>query len=82
VGQQGWIPRTLRAALWLAAVALAALALAACGDDDDDGGGGGGSGASGQGTELDLQTEGQLTIGAEFPVKGFVELPIDDPKGT
>ena len=72
----------LRAALWLAAVALAALALAACGDDDDDdGGGGGGSGASGQATELDLQTEGQLTIGAEFPVKGFVELPIDDPKG-
>jgi polar amino acid transport system substrate-binding protein len=74
-----------RAALWLAAVLLAALALAACGDDDDDGGSGGGSGGGGDGgaqqADLDLQTEGQLTIGAEFPVKGFVELPIDDPKG-
>ena len=75
-----------RAALWLAAVLLAALALAACGDDDDDGGNGGGSGDGGGGgaaqqADLDLQTEGQLTIGAEFPVKGFVELPIDDPKG-
>jgi polar amino acid transport system substrate-binding protein len=74
-----------RAALWLAAVLLAALALAACGDDDDDGGSGGGSGGDGGGgaqeADLDLQTEGQLTIGAEFPVKGFVELPIDDPKG-
>ena len=62
---------------------LAALALAACGDDDDgDGGnGGGGGGGGGQAAELDLHTEGQLTIGAEFPVKGFVELPIDDPKG-
>jgi polar amino acid transport system substrate-binding protein len=69
--------------VWLAAVVLAALALAACGDDDDgDGGNGGGGGATGgQAAELDLHTEGQLTIGAEFPVKGFVELPIDDPKG-
>jgi polar amino acid transport system substrate-binding protein len=83
VGERGWTVQTLRAALWLVAVALAALALAACGDDDDDGGngGGGGGGASGQAAELDLQTEGQLTVGAEFPVKGFVELPIDDPKG-
>jgi polar amino acid transport system substrate-binding protein len=83
VGQRGWTLRTSRAALWLVAVLLAALALAACGDDDDDGGNGGGSGgaASGQAAELDLHTEGQLTIGAEFPVKGFVELPIDDPKG-
>jgi polar amino acid transport system substrate-binding protein len=82
VGELGWTVRTLRAALWLIAVALAALALAACGDDDDDGGnGGGGGGGSGQAAELDLQTEGQLTVGAEFPVKGFVELPIDDPKG-
>jgi polar amino acid transport system substrate-binding protein len=71
-----------RAALWLAAVLLAALALAACGDDDDGGnGGGGGGGGSSQQAELDLHTEGQLTVGAEFPVKGFVELPIDDPKG-
>lgn len=82
MGELGWTVRTLRAALWLVAVALAALALAACGDDDDDGGnGGGGGGGSGQAAELDLQTEGQLTVGAEFPVKGFVELPIDDPKG-
>jgi polar amino acid transport system substrate-binding protein len=74
-----------RAALWLAAVLLAALALAACGDDDDDGSNGGGAGGGGDGgaqqADLNLQTEGQLTIGAEFPVKGFVELPIDDPKG-
>jgi polar amino acid transport system substrate-binding protein len=71
-----------KAALWLAAVLLAALALAACGDDDDDsGGGGGGGGGASQGSDLELQTEGQMTVGAEFPVKGFVELPIDDPKG-
>jgi polar amino acid transport system substrate-binding protein len=72
-----------KAALWLAAVLLAALALAACGDDDDDGGdsGGGGGGGSQQAADLDLHTDGQLTVGAEFPVKGFVELPIDDPKG-
>ena len=75
-----------RAALWLAAVLLAALALAACGDDDDDGGSGGGSGSGGGGgasqqADLELHTEGQLTIGAEFPVKGFLELPIDNPKG-
>jgi polar amino acid transport system substrate-binding protein len=82
VGQRGWTLRTSRAALWLVAVLLAALALAACGDDDDGGNGGGSGGAaSGQAAELDLHTEGQLTIGAEFPVKGFVELPIDDPKG-
>jgi polar amino acid transport system substrate-binding protein len=72
----------VRAALWLAAVLLTAVALAACGDDDDDGGNGGaGGGGGGQTAELDLHTDGQLTIGAEFPVKGFVELPIDDPKG-
>jgi polar amino acid transport system substrate-binding protein len=72
----------VRAALWLAAVLLTAVALAACGDDDDDGGNGGnGGGGGGQAAELDLHTDGQLTIGAEFPVKGFVELPIDDPKG-
>jgi polar amino acid transport system substrate-binding protein len=82
VGQRGRTPRTFRTALWLAAVVLAALAFAACGDDDDGGnGGGGGGGASEQGADLNLHTDGQLTIGAEFPVKGFVELPIDDPKG-
>jgi polar amino acid transport system substrate-binding protein len=69
--------------VWLAAVVLTAVVLAACGGDDDegDGGGGGGSGGGGGTAALELQTEGQLTIGAEFPVKGFVELPIDDPKG-
>jgi polar amino acid transport system substrate-binding protein len=73
-----------RWALWLAAVLLAALALAACGDDDDDDGGGGGGGGTDTGSqsaELDLHTDGQLTVGAEFPVKGFLELPIDNPKG-
>jgi polar amino acid transport system substrate-binding protein len=75
-----------KAALALAAMLLAALALAACGsDDDDDGGSNGGSGGGGdagsQQAELDLHTDGQLTIGAEFPVKGFLELPIENPKG-
>ena len=72
-----------RTALWFAAALLAALALAACGgdDDDDDGGGSGGGGGGSEQANLDLQNPGQLTIGAEFPVKGFVELPIDDPKG-
>lgn len=71
-----------RAILLLAAALLTALALAACGgDDDDSGGGGGGSGGGSQSANLNLQNEGQLTVGAEFPVKGFVELPIDDPKG-
>jgi len=72
----------LKWALWMAAVLLAALTLAACGDDDDDGGGGGDNGGGGgQAAELDLYKEGQLTVGAEFPVKGFIELPYDDPKG-
>jgi polar amino acid transport system substrate-binding protein len=71
----------LRTALWLAAVVLTALALAACGDDDDGDGGNGGGATSEQAAELDLHTDGQLTVGAEFPVKGFVELPIDNPKG-
>jgi polar amino acid transport system substrate-binding protein len=73
-----------KAVLSLVVVLLAALVLAACGDDDDDDGGGGGSGGGSGGSqaaELDLHTEGQLTVGAEFPVKGFLELPIDDPKG-
>ena len=68
----------------MTAVLLAALALAACGDDDDDDGGGGSGGGTDTGSqqaELDLHTDGQLTVGAEFPVKGFLELPIDDPKG-
>jgi polar amino acid transport system substrate-binding protein len=82
VRRQGTGAVRWRAALWLAAIALAAFALAACGDDDDDSGNGGAGGGGGsQQAELDLHTEGQLTVGAEFPVKGFIELPIDDPKG-
>ena len=73
-----------RAFFWVAAMLLAALTLAACGGDDDEGGSGGGGGNGGGSSEsadLNLQTEGQLTVGAEFPVQGFLELPIDDPKG-
>jgi polar amino acid transport system substrate-binding protein len=85
MGREPEVNGRWKAVLWLAAVLLTALALAACGDDDDDGAGGGGSGSGGDGgaqqADLNLHTEGQLTIGAEFPVKGFVELPIDDPKG-
>jgi polar amino acid transport system substrate-binding protein len=83
VGLEGRTLRIWKTALCLVAVLLTALALAACGDDDDDGNGGGGGGGGGgsAAAELDLHTDGQLTIGAEFPVKGFVELPIDDPKG-
>jgi hypothetical protein len=64
VGQEGSTPRIWKASLYLVAVLLTALTLAACGDDDDGGNGGGGGG--GAAAELDLQTEGQLTIGAEF----------------
>jgi polar amino acid transport system substrate-binding protein len=81
VGQEGSAPRIWKASLYVVAVLLTALTLAACGDDDDGGNGAGDGGGGGAAAELDLQTEGQLTIGAEFPVKGFVELPIDDPKG-
>jgi polar amino acid transport system substrate-binding protein len=83
VGHQGARARIWKAAMCLGAVLLTAVALAACGDDDDDDGNGGGGGGGGgtQAAELNLQTEGQLSIGAEFPVKGFVELPIEDPKG-
>ena len=66
--------------LWRATVVLAALAIAACGGGDSGGGSSGGS-AGGGGRGLNLQTPGQITAGAEFPVKGFVELPIDHPKG-
>jgi polar amino acid transport system substrate-binding protein len=31
--------------------------------------------------EEGLVTDGRLTVGAEFPVAGFLELPIDNPKG-
>ncbi len=67
----------------LLATVLAGLILAACGGDN--GGGSSSSAATtGSGDEaaaVKTKTPGQLTIGAEFPVAGFVELPIDHPKG-
>jgi polar amino acid transport system substrate-binding protein len=67
---------------WLAAIAFAALTLAACGGDDEGGGSGGGeTTAADANAEIKLQTPGQLTAGAEFPVPGFLELPIENPKG-
>jgi polar amino acid transport system substrate-binding protein len=74
----------VRKLTYLLAAALAALVLAACGGDDNGGGttssGGAASGDDSQ-PALKLKTSGQLTAGAEFPVAGFVELPIDNPKG-
>jgi polar amino acid transport system substrate-binding protein len=64
---------------------LAALTLAACGGDDGGGGSSSGSSAASTGAEgapaLKLKSAGELTAGAEFPVAGFVELPLDHPKG-
>jgi polar amino acid transport system substrate-binding protein len=69
----------LKKLLWLLAIAIATLAFAACGDDEEP------ASSTGSGTDagaqLELKTDGQLTIGAEFPVPGFLELPIEDPKG-
>ena len=69
--------------MWVAAALIAALALAACGSDDDGGGSGGGASTAEEGgsSEVKLQTAGQLTAGAEFPVAGFLELPISNPTG-
>jgi polar amino acid transport system substrate-binding protein len=74
----------LRKLLYLLATALAALTLAACGGDDN-GGSGSSSATTATGDEgasaVKTKTAGTLTIGAEFPVAGFLELPIDNPKG-
>lgn len=69
--------------LWLLAVAIATLAFAACGDDEEEPApsSGGAEQTAEPGAQLELKTDGQLTIGAEFPVPGFLELPIEDPKG-
>ena len=73
----------MRKLLWIAAVMLAALVFAACGDDGDEqpAQGGESTPAESPGADLNLQTEGQLTVGAEFPVPGFLELPIENPTG-
>jgi len=74
----------VRKLLWLVAVAVAALTLAACVGGDDGGGDASsrdGSGGASQTAALNLKTEGRLTAGAEFPVAGFLELPIENPKG-
>jgi polar amino acid transport system substrate-binding protein len=55
----------------------ALLAAAGCGGSSNSGGSSGGSG----GGSLHLQHAGQLTVGAEFPVKGFVQLPLSHPSG-
>jgi polar amino acid transport system substrate-binding protein len=73
----------VRKLLWVLATVVAALVIGACGGDGGGGGGGGSSPASaGDGARAPkLETGGQLTAGAEFPVAGFVELPLDRPKG-
>jgi polar amino acid transport system substrate-binding protein len=68
----------LKKLYWLLAIAIATLAFAACGDDEEPASSGSNSDS---GSQLNLKTDGQLTIGAEFPVPGFLELPIEDPKG-
>jgi polar amino acid transport system substrate-binding protein len=69
----------LKKLLWLLAIAVVSLAFAACGDDEEPASSGGSG--SDSGSQLNLKTDGQLTVGAEFPVPGFLELPIEDPKG-
>jgi polar amino acid transport system substrate-binding protein len=73
----------VRKLLWVVAIALATLALAGCGGDDEGDGGSSGGSAAGNAAaeELNLKTDGELTVGAEFPVAGFLELPIENPKG-
>jgi polar amino acid transport system substrate-binding protein len=69
----------LKKLLWLLAIAVVSLAFAACGDDEEPASSGGSG--SDSGSQLNLKTDGELTVGAEFPVPGFLELPIEDPKG-
>jgi polar amino acid transport system substrate-binding protein len=65
----------------LAAVMAVALAFAACGGSDKKtettSTGTGGTAAP----KLNLKSDGTLTAATEFPVKGFVELPISNPTG-
>jgi polar amino acid transport system substrate-binding protein len=75
----------VRKLVWAVAVVIATLTIAGCGGDDggggSSGGSSGGSASAEQGVSLQLKQAGTLTVGAEFPVAGFVELPIDNPKG-
>jgi polar amino acid transport system substrate-binding protein len=70
----------VRKLLWLVTTVFVALALAACGGDDKEKTASSGS-SQPSAPKLNLKTDGQLTVGAEFPVKGFVELPISNPTG-
>jgi polar amino acid transport system substrate-binding protein len=74
----------VRKLLCLLATVLAGIMLAACGGGDNGGGASSSATATATGdatAAVKTRTPGQLTIGAEFPVAGFVELPIDNPKG-
>jgi polar amino acid transport system substrate-binding protein len=51
-------------------VAVAALVFAACGGDDGDGNGNGGNGTGG-GPEFDLVSEGELSVGSDYPYPPF-----------
>jgi polar amino acid transport system substrate-binding protein len=69
----------VRKLLRFATIAIVALCVAACGEEDEEATP---AGRTDSGTSsLNLQTAGQLTVGAEFPVAGFLELPIENPKG-
>jgi polar amino acid transport system substrate-binding protein len=77
----------VRKLLCALAIVIAGLTPAACGGGDGGGGSASGSASGGSSTgaqgaqALKLKSPGRLTAGAEFPVAGFVELPLDKPKG-
>ncbi len=64
-----------RASVLLAAIVTLALMGAGCGSS----GGSTKSGASG--SSLHLMHQGELIVGAEMPVKGFIQLPYSNPSG-
>lgn len=67
--------------LWLVTTMVVTLAFAACGGDDKEKPASSNTTGGTAAPKLNLKTDGQLTIGAEFPVKGFEELPISNPTG-
>lgn len=74
----------MRKLQWVVATVIATTALAACGggSSSSSSSSGGGSSTGAEGAQaLKLKSPGQLIAGAEFPVAGFVELPLDKPKG-